>query len=117
MQSATSNKLVKMDVSEIESVPRYGMKRKLNHKYPERRNQNFLLSFKQLWTLLPLIIRLDIFFMVMLQMHFFFIFRYIFYYIKNKWFGKAVVMDYVHSQNGQQIYGKFLLQKLNILRI
>lgn len=32
-------------------------------------------------------------------------FRYIFYYIKNKWQGKSVIMDYVNAQNGQQIYG------------
>lgn len=46
-----------MDLSEIENVPRYGVKRKLNHKYPERRDQNFFLTIKQLWVMLPLIIR------------------------------------------------------------
>lgn len=46
-----------MNFSEVEGVPRYGVKRKLNHKYPERRDQNLPVRLQQLWVLLPLIIR------------------------------------------------------------
>lgn len=31
--------------------------------------------------------------------------RYIIYYIKRKWQKKAVLMDFLETQNGQQIYG------------
>lgn len=41
----------------VTKVPGYGLKVKLNHKYPEKRSQNFFPRFSQLYQLIPLAIR------------------------------------------------------------
>lgn len=69
------------------AVPNEGFKVKLDHKYPWKWRQERMPRLKQLWTLLPLII------------------RYVIYYFKLKWKGKVAIMDFMKVENAQQIYG------------
>lgn len=39
------------------AIPAYGLKVRLNHVYPEKRSPEFVPKFRQLWALLPLILR------------------------------------------------------------
>jgi hypothetical protein len=39
------------------SVPKYGLKVRLNHTYPEDRSQDFVPSIRQIWAILPLVLR------------------------------------------------------------
>ncbi|CAH2002818.1 unnamed protein product [Acanthoscelides obtectus] len=73
--------------TKITSVPKYGLKVKLNHVYPEKRTQNFVPSLKIIWSMLPLIL------------------RYLWDYVISKIRGTYVVMDYVYVENAKQIYG------------
>ncbi|CAH1113965.1 unnamed protein product [Psylliodes chrysocephalus] len=68
-------------------IPKYGLKVKLDHKYPEKRDQKYIPRIGVVWSMLPLI------------------FRYLIYYLKSKWNGIKVVMDYVNARDPQQIYG------------
>ncbi|KAF2897843.1 hypothetical protein ILUMI_08327 [Ignelater luminosus] len=68
-------------------IPRYGLKLKLDHVYPEKWAQKNSIRLKQLWNLLPLIL------------------RYIIYYLKHVWHGRVPIMNYVKLLNGKQIYG------------
>ncbi|KAJ8963421.1 hypothetical protein NQ318_018901 [Aromia moschata] len=68
--------------------PKYGLKLKLNHVYPENRSQNYTPTLRVVWDMLPLIL------------------RYLWYYIKYKLTGKSIVMDYLKVQRAKQIYGK-----------
>jgi non-lysosomal glucosylceramidase len=69
------------------SVPKYGLKVRLNHTYPEDRSQDFVPSIRQIWAILPLV------------------FRYIWYYIVHRITGKSIVMDYLKTIRSKQIYG------------
>ncbi|XP_044744306.1 non-lysosomal glucosylceramidase [Coccinella septempunctata] len=69
------------------AVPKYGLKLKLNHEYPENRSQSYIPSLRTIWTLLPLII------------------RYIFFYLKCKLTGKSIIMDYFYPRRAERIYG------------
>ncbi|CAG9821274.1 unnamed protein product [Phaedon cochleariae] len=69
------------------SVPKYGFKVKLNNVYPEKRNQRYIPSIPMIIKMLPMIL------------------RYLLYYIKTKWSGKYIEMDYINSRESQQIYG------------
>lgn len=42
---------------QISSVPRFGVKLKFNHVFPEKRNQNIRPSIRQTLPLLPLVCR------------------------------------------------------------
>ncbi|XP_045483135.1 non-lysosomal glucosylceramidase [Harmonia axyridis] len=68
-------------------IPKYGLKLKLNHEYPEDRTQAYVPSLRTIFTLFPLII------------------RYIFFYLKCKISGKTIIMDYVHPKRAKRIYG------------
>lgn len=46
----------KIEDDEI-AVPKYGLKLKLNHTYPETRSQDYYPRFRQLLRVLPLLIR------------------------------------------------------------
>jgi non-lysosomal glucosylceramidase len=69
------------------SVPKYGLKVRLNHTYPEDRSQDFVPSIRQIWAILPLVL------------------RYIWYYIVHRITGKSIVMDYLKTIRSKQIYG------------
>ncbi|XP_050498421.1 non-lysosomal glucosylceramidase [Diabrotica virgifera virgifera] len=67
--------------------PKYGLKLSLDYVYPEKRTQNYTPSLRVIWNMLPLIL------------------RYLLYYIKSKWKGHKVVMDYISPRKPEQIYG------------
>ncbi|XP_072378819.1 non-lysosomal glucosylceramidase [Diabrotica undecimpunctata] len=67
--------------------PKYGLKLSLDYVYPEKRNQDYRPSLRVIWNILPLIL------------------RYILFYIKSKWKGHKVVMDYIFPRKPEQIYG------------
>ncbi|XP_058791221.1 non-lysosomal glucosylceramidase [Phymastichus coffea] len=73
--------------SDVKSVPKYGFKVKLDHKFPEKWSQNLRPNFKQTIQMLPLA------------------WRYLFYYTGVTRNGRPVVMDYWNMRHGQQIYG------------
>ncbi|XP_071455588.1 non-lysosomal glucosylceramidase [Hetaerina americana] len=67
--------------------PGYGWKVKMNHIFPERRNQNSKPRIRQIAKLLPLGV------------------RYLAYYCKIAASGRQPLMDYWHMPTGKQIYG------------
>ncbi|KAG5894692.1 hypothetical protein JTB14_034740 [Gonioctena quinquepunctata] len=71
----------------VTAIPKYGLKVKLNHEYPEKRNQSYIPPLHVIISLLPLIL------------------RYVWYYIKTKWEGGRVIMDYFSPRDSKQIYG------------
>ncbi|GJQ71601.1 hypothetical protein Trydic_g11303 [Trypoxylus dichotomus] len=76
------------DISnDVTAIPKYGLKFKLSHTYPEDWSQDRIPTLKQLWQMSSLII------------------RYIFDYIYLKWKGKEPVMNYIKLQRAKQIYG------------
>ncbi|XP_068140847.1 non-lysosomal glucosylceramidase isoform X1 [Drosophila tropicalis] len=80
-------KLKQEDPNEITAIPRYGLKLKFDHVWPERRNQNLRPSIKQTLPMVPLVC------------------RYAAYYWKVSREGRRVYMDYYYMENGKQIYG------------
>jgi hypothetical protein len=70
-------------------VPKYGLKFKFNHKFPDKQNfnQNLKPSWKQLWNLMPMML------------------RYVPYYWKSSKGGSMVLMDYFAMRNHDGIYG------------
>ncbi|XP_063225117.1 non-lysosomal glucosylceramidase isoform X3 [Bacillus rossius redtenbacheri] len=68
-------------------IPEYGWKVKLNHVFPERRDQNFFPKLKQIPPLLPLA------------------FRYVRYMVSSYRHGRQPNMDYAKMLTGKQIYG------------
>ncbi|XP_012264048.2 non-lysosomal glucosylceramidase [Athalia rosae] len=68
-------------------VSKYGFKVKLDHKFPEKWRQMTTVRPKQIPQLFPLAM------------------RYLLYYKKITGQGRLPLMDYVHAQNGRQIYG------------
>ncbi|XP_030242996.1 non-lysosomal glucosylceramidase isoform X1 [Drosophila navojoa] len=73
--------------NELTAVPRYGLKLKFDHVWPEKRNQNLRPSIKQSLPMVPLVC------------------RYAAYYWKVSREGRRVYMDYYYMENGKQIYG------------
>ncbi|XP_052852653.1 non-lysosomal glucosylceramidase isoform X1 [Drosophila gunungcola] len=73
--------------NEIAAVPKYGLKLKFDHVWPERRIQNVRASIRQTLPLVPLVC------------------RYAAYYWKVSREGRRVYMDYYYMENGKQIYG------------
>uniref|UniRef100_A0A1B0AJL2 Non-lysosomal glucosylceramidase n=1 Tax=Glossina pallidipes TaxID=7398 RepID=A0A1B0AJL2_GLOPL len=73
--------------NEITAIPRYGLKLKFDHVWPEKRNQNVRPSIKQALPLLPLAC------------------RYASYYWKVAREGRRCYMDYYYMENGKQMYG------------
>lgn len=71
----------------VTGVPLYGLKLKLNHKYPESWSPSIYLILKHAWKLLPLIIRLFITAVI------------------NNLFGNGYFIS-LHQERGKQIYGK-----------
>ncbi|XP_065168784.1 LOW QUALITY PROTEIN: non-lysosomal glucosylceramidase [Atheta coriaria] len=71
----------------ITGVPKFGLKLKLNHVYPEKWSQNRIPPLHQLYQIITLII------------------RYVFYHFKCWWEGRRAIMDYINVQNAKQIYG------------
>ncbi|XP_037957731.1 non-lysosomal glucosylceramidase isoform X2 [Teleopsis dalmanni] len=86
MDSVSAN-FEELRQNEITAVPRYGLKLKFDHVWPEKRNQNIRPSMKQTWPLMPLV------------------WRYAAYYWKVSREGRRVYMDYYYMENGKQIYG------------
>ncbi|KAJ8911307.1 hypothetical protein NQ315_017001 [Exocentrus adspersus] len=72
---------------DVTSPPKYGLKVRLNHVYPENRSGNYTPSLRILWSIIPLVL------------------RYLWYYIKYKLTGKSIVMDYMEVLRAKQIYG------------
>ncbi|CRL08234.1 CLUMA_CG021029, isoform A [Clunio marinus] len=74
---------------QITSVPKFGLKFKFNHKFPDKEkfSQNLKPSWKQIWDLVPMM------------------FRYVPYYWKNSQTGQPILMDYFSMQNSLGIYG------------
>ncbi|XP_057653442.1 non-lysosomal glucosylceramidase [Diorhabda carinulata] len=68
-------------------IPNYGLKLKLDHVYPEKRNQHYIPSFRVIWSMIPLIL------------------RYILFYIKSKWKGQRLFIDSFSPRTPEQIYG------------
>ncbi|RZC10206.1 GBA2 N domain containing protein [Asbolus verrucosus] len=56
-QSKAADMIVEDDKKDEISVSNYGLKVRLNHTYPEDRSQDFMPSLRQIWTILPLILR------------------------------------------------------------
>ncbi|KAH8352435.1 hypothetical protein KR084_004138, partial [Drosophila pseudotakahashii] len=80
-------KLQLEEPNEITAVPKYGLKLKFDHVWPERRIQNVRASIKQTLPMVPLVC------------------RYAAYYWKVSREGRRVYMDYYYMENGKQIYG------------
>ncbi|KAF5292347.1 hypothetical protein FQA39_LY03381 [Lamprigera yunnana] len=74
-------------MTDITAISKYGLKVPLNHKYPEKWSQFYIPRLKQIWVLLPLVI------------------RYIIDYIKGWVLNRSIVMDYIGAGVGKQIYG------------
>lgn len=74
---------------QITAVPIYGLKFKFDKKFPEKENfsQNLKPSWKQIWNLVPMMM------------------RYVPYYWKNSRSGLPILMDYFSMQNSLGIYG------------
>ncbi|KAL3286494.1 hypothetical protein HHI36_000999 [Cryptolaemus montrouzieri] len=87
MQSLQSETLKMSDSGDESKIPKYGLKLKLNHEYPENRSQSFIPCLRTIWTLLPLL------------------WRYVIFYIKCKLTGKSIIMDYICPQRAKRIYG------------
>ncbi|XP_046752311.1 non-lysosomal glucosylceramidase [Diprion similis] len=71
----------------VKPPPDYGLKLKLNHKYPEKWKQGATVRLKQLPQLLPLA------------------YRYVSFFARTTTGGRRPMMDYVNMQTGKQIYG------------
>lgn len=71
------------------NVPKYGLKFKFNHKFPDKENfdQNLKPSLKQIWNLMPMML------------------RYVPYYWRSSKGGSMVLMDYFAMRNHDGIYG------------
>ncbi|XP_017769202.1 PREDICTED: non-lysosomal glucosylceramidase [Nicrophorus vespilloides] len=76
-----------VDAVEVNAVPKYGLKLKLNNVFPENRCQERIPTFRQFLQLIFLSI------------------RYILYYIKLKWQGRKPIMDFLSMQRSKQMYG------------
>ncbi|CAD7086391.1 unnamed protein product [Hermetia illucens] len=72
---------------EITGVPKYGVKMKFNHTFPEKRNQHLRPSIKQSLPFIPMFC------------------RYMQYYWKVNREGRRILMDYYYAEQGKQIYG------------
>lgn len=72
---------------EITCIPKFGVKLKFDHVFPEKRNQNLRPSLKQSIPFIPLA------------------WRYLAYYWKISREGRRVIMDYYYTVAGKQIYG------------
>nr|XP_022910294.1 non-lysosomal glucosylceramidase [Onthophagus taurus] len=72
---------------DVSDIPKYGLKLKLDHEYPENWSQTRVPTFGQLWQMLHLII------------------RYVIYYLKIRFQGRRAVMDYVRPERAKRIYG------------
>ncbi|XP_037708746.1 non-lysosomal glucosylceramidase isoform X1 [Drosophila subpulchrella] len=80
-------KLQLEEPNEVTAVPKYGLKLKFDHVWPERRIQNARASIRQTLPMVPLVC------------------RYAAYYWKVSREGRRVYMDYYYMENGKQIYG------------
>jgi len=87
-QDATSQSFTDFKQT-ITQVPAYGLKFKFNHKFPDKENfsQNLKPSWKQIWNLMPMML------------------RYVPYYWRNTKGGNPVLMDYFSMRNHDGIYG------------
>lgn len=91
-------------------IPQFGWKVKLNHVFPERRNQKVKPKLNQLPPLLPLGLR---FFLENVKEYFVFnnitsLSRYLFWALNILRNGKRPLMNYFKMKTGKQMYGKLL---------